>query len=305
MLDGHSDLFTTSSLEQDYTSFTGLISYSGSFPYMAQEGFEIRPGYHNMISLSALKVDADDSLRDLDITARNCRFYDESSDLKIYKDYTYTNCLFECSLLAAKAKHGCIPWYFPSGDDNITICNPWITKEFLEEMKKIKKQDCIKCYAECSSTIYDNSITTIPFRKCDLANMEMSFLCNFSGLNYRPVPKKYYSQMNKTLEDDSEIFFNYRTNIRNYSSLNQEYFPTNEYSYDAYEIDIAIVDIYFSKSSVLQMGRTSTMNWVDYLSTVGGLLGLVLGMGFVSFIELAWLAIRMGARSLHLTHWIA
>jgi len=46
MLDAHSDLFTTSSLEQDYTSFTGLISYRGSFPYMAQEGFEIRLGVH-------------------------------------------------------------------------------------------------------------------------------------------------------------------------------------------------------------------------------------------------------------------
>jgi hypothetical protein len=135
--------------------------------------------------------------------------------------------------------------------------------------------------------------------------VEMSFLCKFSGRNSKPLPKMYFSQMNKNITEEEKPFINSVSNIRYQNSLNQQYFPSNGKTYDAYETDIAIVDIYFSKSSVLQMGRTSTMNWVDYLSTVGGLLGLVLGMGFISFIELAWLAIRMAARSLHLTHWIA
>ena len=46
------------------------------------------------------------------------------------------------------------------------------------------------------------------------------------------------------------------------------------------------------------------MNWIDFLSTLGGLLGLVLGMGFVSFIELAWLGFRLVARSYNLNQWI-
>jgi hypothetical protein len=44
MLDAHSEMLAPTSLNQDYTSFTGLISNRGSFPFMAQEGFEIRPG---------------------------------------------------------------------------------------------------------------------------------------------------------------------------------------------------------------------------------------------------------------------
>jgi hypothetical protein len=47
------------------------------------------------------------------------------------------------------------------------------------------------------------------------------------------------------------------------------------------------------------------MTWIDYFSTVGGLLGLVLGMGFISFIELFWLALRIIALKLQLTRWIA
>jgi hypothetical protein len=44
------------------------------------------------------------------------------------------------------------------------------------------------------------------------------------------------------------------------------------------------------------MGHSPRMNWIDYLSAVGGLLGLVLGMGIVSFIELIWLCFRLAAR---------
>ena len=47
MLDAHSDMFAPTSLDQDYISFTGLIGSSRSFPFMSQEGFEIRPGITN------------------------------------------------------------------------------------------------------------------------------------------------------------------------------------------------------------------------------------------------------------------
>jgi len=44
MLDAHTELLSTTSMDNDYTSFKGLISYRDGFPFMAQEGFEIRPG---------------------------------------------------------------------------------------------------------------------------------------------------------------------------------------------------------------------------------------------------------------------
>jgi hypothetical protein len=52
------------------------------------------------------------------------------------------------------------------------------------------------------------------------------------------------------------------------------------------------------------MGSQLTMTWIDYFSMVGGLLGLVLGMGIVSFIELIWLCLRLGARKLKMSNWI-
>lgn len=306
MLDSHSDLLANASLDQDYTSFYGLISYKGSFPYMAQEGIEIKPGHHNIISLTALRVDADDTMHDLNPDSRKCRFYDESSILNIYKNYTYANCMFECSLLKAKQQYQCVPWYFPYTDDKIQICSPWVTKGFLDFMNNITAESCSNCLSECSSTIYDASITAFPFRKCDIANMEMSLLCNFSMHWEKPLPKKYSSQLLSTtsLADPQSIWTNSTINIRNYDPSVRNIFINNPKYYDAFETDIATVNVYFRKSSVLQMSSQSKMNWIDYLATVGGLLGLVLGMGFVSFIEIVWFLLRVIARSLHLTRWI-
>ncbi len=53
------------------------------------------------------------------------------------------------------------------------------------------------------------------------------------------------------------------------------------------------------------MGTQVTMSWIDYFSAVGGLLGLVLGMGIVSVVEIIWLALRLIARQLELTSLIS
>jgi hypothetical protein len=76
-------------------------------------------------------------------------------------------------------------------------------------------------------------------------------------------------------------------------------------NYDAYDKDIALVQFYYKKSTIIQMGTQVTMSWIDYFSAVGGLLGLVLGMGIVSVIEILWLALRLIARQLELTSMIS
>ena len=306
MLDAHSDLFAVTSLEKDYTSFKGLISYSGSFPFMAQESFEISPGHHNFISLTGSVVTADNSMRNLDPESRKCYFYDESSDMKVYKNYTYANCLFECSLLAANTNYNCFPWYFPVPDENIKICNPWETHEFLNYMNSVRGENCPKCLPECNNIIYESNIVTIPFRQCDLSNIEMSLFCKLSLSNRSPNPKKYESELTNLSESANVDYTTEQSNIRYYNFLkNFSVFKQNPETYDAFETDIAVVEIYFKKASLIQMGLQSKMGWIDYLSTVGGLLGLVLGMGFVSFIELIWLGIRLIALQLRINRWIA
>jgi hypothetical protein len=47
---------------------------------------------------------------------------------------------------------------------------------------------------------------------------------------------------------------------------------------------------------MMKIGSEPRMTWTDFMGTVGGLLGLVLGMGFVSFVEIFWLCLRLTAR---------
>ena len=54
-----------------------------------------------------------------------------------------------------------------------------------------------------------------------------------------------------------------------------------------------MVQIMYQKSTIVLTGSWLNMTWIDYFSVVEGLLGLVLGMGFVTFIEMFWLGLRI------------
>jgi hypothetical protein len=74
--------------------------------------------------------------------------------------------------------------------------------------------------------------------------------------------------------------------------------------YDAFDKDIAMLEVYFKTASVIQIQNNASMTWVMFFSNIGGLLGLVLGMGIVSLVEIFWLFLRILGRHYNLTNWI-
>jgi hypothetical protein len=66
-------------------------------------------------------------------------------------------------------------------------------------------------------------------------------------------------------------------------------FGKDEIGYDAFDKDIARVQIYFKSLSNLRMHKSTSMTWTDFFSNIGGLFGLVLGMGIISLFEIIWL----------------
>ena len=64
--------------------------------------------------------------------------------------------------------------------------------------------------------------------------------------------------------------------------------------YDAFENDIGVVNFYFDKSTVLEFKRAQRMKTEDYISQMGGLIGLGIGFSFVSAVEIIyWITIRL------------
>ncbi len=120
-------------------------------------------GQNNLIALSVTKIDADDSLRSIQPRQRNCLFSDENSNLKIHKQYSQSNCFFECYTLKAQSmlsmklntSSKCTPWFFPFEDDSARICDPWETKLFYYMMiNDVPNTACRHCLPDCSKTIY-------------------------------------------------------------------------------------------------------------------------------------------------------
>jgi hypothetical protein len=103
--------------------------------------------------LSATKISADDDIRSIDPLSRKCYFDDEIGTLEVHKEYTQTNCVLECSLNYSKEtlktmynlSEYCTPWYFPSHDEKITICDPWKTVTFMKLFASVPKDKCQKC----------------------------------------------------------------------------------------------------------------------------------------------------------------
>ena len=80
--------------------------------------------------------------------------------------------------------------------------------------------------------------------------------------------------------------------------------------YNAYERDIAVVNIFFGESTVFgdnlktlkifryfssEFERSKKMTWFDFFSSIGGICGLCLGMSAISIVEfIYWFTVRFG-----------
>jgi hypothetical protein len=75
----------------------------------------------------------------------------------------------------------------------------------------------------------------------------------------------------------------------NFSTLgNGDVFGSLDIDYEAFEKDIAKVEIYFKSATATKIYREPTMTWIDFFANLGGLFGLVLGLGIIFLFEFVW-----------------
>ena len=296
VLDSHSDVLSASSIDVETKGFVGLITQGGNFPQKNLGGFDITSGHKHSVALSATIVKADDALQGVNTDSRNRSFEWENSLLRIYKYYTQSNCIFECNLFYVQDQlnQTCTPWYFPTPENHPTICDPWQAVQIIEAMSNVPKDKCNRCLPDCESTILKGRISSAPLRKCQMNSLGRNLFCK------RDVDTKLTLQfLAELLEpayrsrfDTLPYFFknNYFSPERKFgiSLLYGDIFESTNKRYNALDQDIAEVEIFFETPYALELKRSCTMNWIDYFSNVGGIYGLVLGMGIISFIELFW-----------------
>jgi len=316
MLDAHSDWLAPGSMDGDFGVFTSFIESSGNFPLIAQDGWHIKAGYNTMITLTSSVVDADENMRSLKNQSRACLFSDENDGLKIHQKYSYLNCMFECtlfytqSLVSKKYNKSCQPWFFPTSSKAVSMCDPWQSYDFFQIMSnEIPDNLCPQCLPDCSVTLYNPTLAEELFNTCNANNVGVGQLCSINLKQPLPMQMRLISQIqNEFWNERAQKFVNIPAYIKELKSSIRNYgidiFKKPQKQYNAFDEDIAMVQIIYQKSTAIVMKSQLTMTWIDYFSAVGGLLGLVLGMGFVSFIELFWLGMRIIALKLNMTRWV-
>ena len=143
-------------------------------------------------------------------------------------------------------------------------------------------------------TIYVQSATAVPFRRCDNKNLGISTLCNLNDVNL-PQPPIFGRQMIVEFEEKHGAVpscvsnkFRDLDDERKFSAGGEVFSQQETVVYDAYEKDIATVSFFFETPTVFQFYRQSRMGPIEFMSQVGGLLGLCVGFSLCSGIEIIY-----------------
>ena len=67
--------------------------------------------------------------------------------------------------------------------------------------KQVPEEMCMHCLPDCSYTIYETSVASAPFRKCDLSSYGVSQFCSANA----PQPTIYADQVLEKLKKSPKL----------------------------------------------------------------------------------------------------
>ena len=71
-------------------------------------------------------------------------------------------------------------------------------------------------------------------------------------------------------------------------------FTLDIHEYNAFEKDIGIINVFFKEKKIMKYVTENRMSFFDFLSQIGGSLGLVMGISIISLFEIIyWFTFRL------------
>ena len=130
-----------------------------------------------------------------------------------------------------------------------SLCRPQQTSSF---MATLASHDCPDCLPDCEDTTYQHSITSTTLRRCDTRNLNLRPLCT---LERGPLPKLWLAQVKEVYRRTTNSTPPYIAALagrrsRHFDSLLELPSGAKSDTYDAWEEDIALINIYFGKASI-------------------------------------------------------
>ena len=134
-------------------TFKLSIQHPNDFPLPLLEGIELEGGYKISVVVSPKVLESSKNVKNLEVHRRECKFEDESSDLKLFKQYNHKSCHFDCMWQTAYEHCHCIPWMYPNPGTPVEICDTtgnfcWksmnITRKFSSNQPKFVQEQPTK-----------------------------------------------------------------------------------------------------------------------------------------------------------------
>lgn len=346
VVDRHSDIISASTVMDNFQGFVTVVDDNDKYPLTSSSSLIARPGYETNMEVKSTQVYAENEIRDFGPEKRDCYFPDEL-DLDMHQLYSQSNCLLECRVKYAyecmktcmefeqmcdcgnvtlmtdvlgEMKDSCTPWFYPVQNEKVgKMCNPWNMLKFVDILENdIPEEECDYCLPECTTTVYETSISYAQFQKCDHTNTGTNYLCDMVNGNLNPAPWTYLAQTEyanaspndslpwyletdasklKEIEGRMKKFPDQRRRVTEPSAEQSALFKSDlekNPTYNAFEKDIGIVNIFFGKSYSTKYVKKNRMTGFDFLSQVGGAVGLAMGISIVSVVEIIyWFTIRL------------
>ena len=213
-----------------------------------------------------------------------------------------------------KSSNSCLPWFYPrNDDDNLRFCDPWATKKFNKIFnRQVPKNQCNHCLDDCSSTVYKSTASYSKLPGCDSTNVGSSF-CGLIRGEINPPPWITDAQ-NEFLEanqigpaylntdltnepKENAMFSSQRSRYQGGRIDEDEIFAAKvkmNPHYNAFEKDIGIINIFFAEEHVPMYMKVNRWSIFDFLSQIGGSLGLFMGISAISIAEVFyWIIFRL------------
>ncbi len=128
-------------------------------------GIQLRGGYTYTIFVQPSLIETDASALALGFEKRGCMSREDGYDLKAFRQYTQSACLYECRMEHAISLFNCTVWDYLSHDGDTPMCKYELEGPFREAMSApLYGPECV-CPMNCEDILYDK---TVIVRKTEL-----------------------------------------------------------------------------------------------------------------------------------------
>ncbi|KAK7874511.1 hypothetical protein R5R35_001594 [Gryllus longicercus] len=241
------------------------------FPRMSKNSFFVPLGSVVEAAVTPNIMLTNDDLRRRYSPAQRQCYFSEERRLRFFKHYTRSNCEFECLANVTFHMCQCVAFHMPRELDTL-ICtdlndNCVYKAEYMFQLLRSGMKDDLNIF-----NVSEDKMEALGF-KCNCLQTCLSV--------------KYRSERSTT-----------DTNVKEHLIESTKNLPPDKKAEIEEKIKFSLLLIFFKESQFLPLRRMELQGIGTFIANCGGLLGLCLGMSFLSILELLyWLLVRPFRRS--------